>query len=475
MVISSLQIIEKGSEEVMTSTGQQSAEYNLNESEKKKIIFLMCSVLLFSAMNGTMFMIAIPDIANSFSLSPSQVSWVVTGYIILYAVGALMYGKLADIYPLKILLTVGISFFVAGSLLGFFAPTYLIVILARMIQAAGAASIVALAFIVPTRYFPEERGRVLGIVSSTMAFASGIGPVIGGFVAGALNWQFLFLISALIIFTIPFFRIWMPEEKKKEGKVDILGAFLIAIAVATLILFITAFVWWYIVISICFFSLFAWRIFHSDNPFIHPDLFKNAPYRITIMAGFFGIMTMFGMMFMMPLMLSEVNGLNTLFIGLTLFPGAMAAAYVGKWAGVLTVNRGSKQVVYIAFVLMTLGFFLLSTFTGSSAWVISIVIIISYIAFPFIQTGTASLISIALPSNEIGVGIGIYNLFNLMSGAFGSAIIGKMLDNQSSMAFNVFSVAQGSGIIYSNVFIGLALLTILNGGFFYFAFKKLVI
>ena len=458
-----------------TSTGQQRAEYHLNESEKKKIIFLMCSVLLFSAMNGTMFMIAIPDIASSFSLSPSQVSWVVTGYIILYAVGALMYGKLADIYPLKTLLTFGIGFFVAGSLLGFFAPTYLIVIIGRMIQAAGAASIVALAFIVPTRYFPEERGKVLGIVSSTMAFASGIGPVIGGFVAGALNWQYLFLISALIIITLPFFRKWMPEEKKKEGKVDILGAFLIAIAVATLILFITVFVWWYIVVSIVFFSLFAWRIYHSDNPFIHPDLFKNVPYRITIMAGFFGIMVMFGMMFMMPLLLSEVNGLNTLFIGLTLFPGAMAAAYIGKWAGELTVNRGNKQVVYIAFTLMTIGFLLLSTFTGSRTWVISVVVIISYIAFPFIQTGTASLISTVLPKDEIGVGMGIYNLFNLMSGAFGSAIIGKILDYESMTAFNLFSVAEGPAIIYSNVFIGLALLTILNGGFFYFAMKKLVI
>ncbi|UOR13695.1 MFS transporter [Halobacillus amylolyticus] len=452
---------------------QLSVEQNLTKSEKKKIIFLMCSVLLFSVMNGTMFMIAVPDIATSFSLLPSQVSWVVTGYIILYAIGALMYGKLADIYPLKTLLTIGLSLFAAGSILGFFSPNFLMVVFSRMIQAMGASSIVALAFIVPSRYFPEEKGRVLGIVSSTMAFASGIGPVIGGFVAGALNWQFLFLISALVLITIPFFRIWMPEEEKKEGKVDILGAVFIAIAVAALILFITLFTWWYILISIMFFSLFAWRIFNSDNPFIRPDLFRNAPYRTTIIAGFFAIMTMFGMMFMMPLMLSEVNGLNTLFIGLTLFPGAMAAAFMGRWAGILTDKRGSKQVVFIAFALMIIGFFLLSTFIGSPAWVISIVIIISYIAFPFIQTATANLISTVLPRNEIGVGMGVYNLFNFMSGAFGGAVIGKILDYETDMKLNPFSISQDHEIIYSNVFIGLVVLTILNGFFFYFAFKKL--
>jgi DHA2 family metal-tetracycline-proton antiporter-like MFS transporter len=445
-----------------------SIEKSLSKTEKKKVIFLICSVLLFSVMNGTMFMIAVPDIALSFSLVPSQVSWVVTGYIVIYAIGALMYGKLADIYPLKMLLTIGLSFFAFGSLFGFFAPNFEAVILARIIQAAGASSIVALVFIVPTRYFPEERGKVLGIVSSTMAFASGIGPVIGGFVAGALNWQFLFLISALVLLAIPFFWMWMPDEEKKEGKVDILGAVLIAIAVATLILFITMFNWWHLIWSIVFFGLFAWRIVTSDNPFVRPDLFRNGPFRTTIISGFLAIMTMFGMMFMLPLMLSEVNGLNTLYIGLTIFPAAMA----GKLAGGLSDKWGSKKVVYVAFTLMIVGFFLLSIFMGHSAWVIGTVVMISYIAFPFLQTGTASLISMALPKNEIGVGMGIYNLFNFMAGAFGGAIIGKMLDYESVFLLNPISMAEGNAMIYSNVFMGLVLLTLVNGCYFYFAFRK---
>ncbi|WP_404328743.1 MFS transporter [Mesobacillus maritimus] len=455
-----------------TIAEQLSGEAHLTSAEKKKIIFLSCSVLLFSVMNGTMFMIAVPDIARSFSLLPSQVSWVVTGYIIIYAIGALMYGKLADIYPLKTLLTIGLSLFATGSIVGFFAPNYLFVILARLIQASGASSIVALVFIVPSRYFPEERGRILGIVSSTMAFASGIGPVIGGFVAGALNWQFLFLISATVFITIPFFRIWMPREEKKEGKVDVLGAILIAFVAASLILSITTFNWWFILISGVFFSLFAWRTFKSDNPFIHPSLFRNVPFRTTIFSGFLAIITMFGLMFMLPLMLSEINGLTTLLIGLTLFPGAMAAAFMGKWAGILTDHRGSRQIVFLAFTLMITGFLLLSTFNGSPAWVIGIIVVISYIAFPFIQTATAEIISTVLPKNEIGVGMGIYNLFNFMAGAFGSAIIGRILDYESTVVLNPFSNAQGNAIIYSNVFLGLIFLTIMNGCYFYLAFKN---
>jgi DHA2 family metal-tetracycline-proton antiporter-like MFS transporter len=459
---------------VTTKTEKTSIQGPLNKSSKRKIIFLLCSVLLFSVMNGTMFMIAVPDIAKDFSLLPSQVSWVVTGYIIFYAVGALMYGKLADLYPLKTLLTIGLSLFAAGSILGFFAPNYIMVVLSRMIQATGAASIPALVFIVPSRYFPDEKGRVLGIASSTMAFASGIGPVIGGFIIGAFSWQYLFLISAFVVVTIPFFRIWMPEEEKQEGKVDILGALLMAVGVASLILFITTFQWWYVLLSTIVFGLFAWRIFKSDDPFIRPDLFVNVPYRATILTSFLGILTMFSMMFMLPLLLSEINGLSAKYIGLVLFPGAMGAALIGRLAGQLTDRGGSKRVVYLALALMVIGFFLLSTFTGSAAWIISIVLVVSFMAFPFLQTSTANLISSVLPRERTGIGMGIYNLCNFMSGAFGGAIIGKILDkNTSGWTMNPLAQAEGAATIYSNLFMGMLILTLVNGVFFHLVFRRL--
>jgi DHA2 family metal-tetracycline-proton antiporter-like MFS transporter len=447
---------------------------SLDQSAKRKIIFLLCTVLMFSVMNGTMFMIAVPDIANYFSLLPSQVSWVVTGYIIFYAIGALMYGKLADSYPLKKLLTIGLLLFSFGSLFGFFAPNYIMVVLARMIQAAGAATVPALVFIAPSRYFPNEKGKVLGIVSSTMAFASGIGPVIGGFIAGAFGWQYLFIISFFVVVTVPFFWVWLPEEEKQEGKVDIPGALMMAVGVATLILFITTLNWWILIVSLILFSLFTWRIFKAKYPFIRPDLFANIPFRTTILTSFLGIFTMFSMMFMIPLLLSEVNGLTTNLIGFVLFPGAVCAALIGGVAGRLTDRMGSRPVVYVALALMVSGFFLLSTFIGNAAWFISIVLIITYIAFPFLQTSTANLISTTLPRRQTGIGMGIYNLCNFMSGAFGGAIIGKILDhNATGWAINPLAQAEGAAIIYSNLFFCLIILTLLNGTIFHFVFRRL--
>lgn len=457
-----------------TLTEKASIHATLSKSNKRKMIVLLCTVLMFSVMNGTMFMIAVPDIAKYFSLLPSQVSWVITGYIIFYAVGALIYGKLADIYPLKKLLTIGLILFGTGSILGFFAPNYIMVVLARMVQATGAASIPALAFIVPSRYFSDEKGKVLGIVSSTMAFAAGIGPVIGGFIAGAFSWKYLFLVSAFVLVAVPFFRVWMPEEETREGKVDIPGAVLMAIGVAAFILFITTSGWWYVGLSGIFIGLFGWRIFKSDDPFIRPELFVNIPFRTTILTSFFGIFAMFSMMFMLPLLLSEINGLSTKFIGLVLFPGAMAAAFIGRFAGRLTDQSGSRRVVYVALAIMVSGFFLLSTFSGHPAWTISLLLIITNMAFPFLQTSTANLISRTLPGHQMGIGMGIYNLCNFMSGAFGGAIIGKILDyNTTSWTINPLAQSTGAAMVYSNLFMGLFIITLCNGVFFHLVFRRL--
>lgn len=90
--------------------------------------------------------------------------------------------------------------------------------------------------LVATRYFPTQlRGKVLGFIASTVAFGSGIGPIVGGFIAGTWHWRYLFLISLLTLFTIFFFNKWLPDEEKRSSNLDIKGAFLMGIAIATLL------------------------------------------------------------------------------------------------------------------------------------------------------------------------------------------------------------------------------------------------
>ncbi|WP_052398947.1 MFS transporter [Geomicrobium sp. JCM 19039] len=230
----------------------------MDSQRKKKLVLLLAILLTFTVINGTMFNVTIPDIAETFGLLPSQVSWVMTGYILVYAIGSVMYGKLADMVPLKTLLTVGILLFSLGSVLGFLSPNYGTLLAARILQALGGAAIPALGFIIPSRYFDTDRGKVFGIISSTVAFASGVGPIAGGMIGGVLEWRYLFLVPATACLAIPLFRKWLPDERVHFQKIDYIGAILVSVFVSTLLLFVTLFVWSLLFVSILSFwySLF---------------------------------------------------------------------------------------------------------------------------------------------------------------------------------------------------------------------------
>ncbi|QHE51956.1 MFS transporter [Pontibacillus sp. HMF3514] len=453
------------------SDGQE-IDKEIEIPNSRGLLFALCAVLMFSVMNGTMFNIAVPDIAKTYDLLPSEVSWVMTGYIMVYAVGALMYGKLADFYPYKTLITIGLTIFSVGSIVGFFSVNYGMVLVARIIQAMGGSMIPALVFLAPIRYFPKERGKVLGIVSSVMAFASGIGPIAGGFIAGTLTWRYLFLTSALIIITLPLLRKNLPEESTNKGYVDYLGAAVIGGFIASLLLGITLGNVWVLCVSAMFFILFILRTRSIEKPFIPPHLFKNIKYRTTIITSFFTITCLFGMMFLLPIMLRDVYGLSTMSIGFVLFPGAMSAALVGQKGGTLVDLKGAKFVLYGAMLLLGTGFLAVSSVSGLAVWLLSGMVIISYMSFPLVQASSAELLSSLLSKNETGVGMGVFNLMNFVSGAISATIIGKVLD-LFDPSFSINPIAMGgASSIYSNIFLAFSMIILIGYLQFRFFFHK---
>jgi len=438
-----------------------------------RLIPILCFTVFFSVINGTMFNIAIPNISAQFDLMPSAVSWVITGYTVFFALSAITFSKLADIYPVKNLITVGLILFNTGSLLGFLSEWYPMLLIARYIQASGAGSIPALAMLIATRYFPiDKRGKVLGAHASTVAFGSGIGPVLGGFITSTLNWHFLFLISLLSLISIYYYRKWLPTETQTGGSLDIKGAIIFALFVVSTLIAVNQFIWQLIPATMMLGWLFIRRIRRIEHPFIQPKLFNNILYRNSLISTFFASGCMFATLFMIPIMLGNLNQLSSSEIGLVMFPGAMSAALMGFISGKIADKKGSIPVVYFGLGLLILGFFLLSTFSGSTSFVITLVLIVIYISFAFVQSSMSNTVSRTLPRESTGVGMGLYNLVFFISGGFTSAVTGKALDyTEITFSINPFLV-NSNAAMYSNVsFVNLLLLV---GAFllFYITYQR---
>lgn len=435
---------------------------------QRKLILLLSTIIFLSVLNTTMFNVSLPDIAQQFHLLPSQVSWVVSGYVIIFAIGSVTYGRLADTYSIKLLIMIGLILFNVGSLIGFLSQWYPMLIGARIVQASGCGAIPALGMLIATTYFPvTTKGKVLGVLASTVAFGAGIGPVLGGFITGTFHWRYLFVLSAITLFTISSFRRHLPDHTRHTGKFDTAGALLMVGAIGSLLLFITLTAWWTLPVSIILTLCFLVHINQREAPFLSPSLFRNRVYRNMVIIAFLSLSTVFGVLFMTPLMLRALNELGTGNIGLVMFPGAMTAAVSGTIGGKFVDRRGSTPVVYTGMILLMTGFILLSTFAGLHPWVIALNLILCYIGFTLLQSSIAHIVSSALPTEQMGIGMGVYNLFFFMSGAFSAAFIGKLLDiSKDHTPINPLTATISAGP-YSNLFLLLAAIVLSAGSLFY--------
>jgi len=399
------------------------------DQQRRRLVPLLCFIVFFSVLNGTMFNVAVPDIAAEFSLSPGEVSWVITIYIVAFALAAVTYGKLADLFPVRNLITIGLLFFNLGALLGYVADWYPLLIGARFIQAVGGGSIPAMGMLVATRYFPPEmRGRVLGAVASTVAFASGVGPLVGGLLAGSFDWRTLFLLSLMTLAAIPLFRRFLPAEAGSRGEFDRLGAGYLATAVVLLLLFVAQGEAWALPLGALALLVFVRHIRRHPAPFVPVSLFANSRYSLGLLTVFLAVGTVFGMFFLIPLLLRQIHQLDTLQIGLSLFPGAMAAAILGNIGGRLADRIGSPVVVRSGLVLLSIGFLWLASIAGHSAWAVALVLMVCYVGFSLIHAALAKTISLTLPHAQAGIGMGFYNLVFFTAGAFGAAVAARLLE-----------------------------------------------
>ncbi|MCD1260651.1 MFS transporter [Paenibacillus athensensis] len=440
--------------------------------DTRKTVPWIIYLIFFGVLNETVFNVSTPEIAKQYAISSTGVGWVLTTFIIFFGIGSVIYGKLSDLFSLKKLIVTGIVIYNAGSLIGFALQMwYPTVIVGRAVQGAGASAIPALIMVVVARYFsPADRGKVFGLLTSTIAFAVGVGPVLGGFISQTFHWTYLFLIPLFTLISIPFFRQILPDDPGKAGKIDLPGAVMLALGVAGVVLFLSFPTWYYATVGLGMLALFVWRIRRVSDPFIEPRLFANRLLRSGLVIGFILFCAVMGIMFAVPLMLSGVNGLATGQIGLVLFPGAISAVVFGTIGGNLADRKGNNFVVYVGLALLTVSLVTMAMLLGRSQWWIAAAMLPTYVGFSFIQTALANRVSLTLEIHETGVGMGLFNLISFISGAVGTALVAKLLDSGALVfAFNPL-VPAGAAIPYSNMLLVFALGVVVSGGLYYRSF-----
>ncbi|MFB5664058.1 MFS transporter [Alteribacillus sp. HJP-4] len=430
--------------------------HDIKRQTAGRLMCILVLTLVLSVMSATMFNIVLPEMALDLNLSYAQVSWVSSVYMLIYGIGTVIYGKLADSYKLKNLLTFGLIFFSLGSLVGLMSQAYWMVLLGRILQAVGAAVIPASAMIIPVRYFPQEkRGQALGLVAASLALGRVLGPVVPAFIMSVADWRWLFCLPLFTLFLLPLFRKYLDDEERDSGNIDWIGGGLFGGTIALLLLSVTEGGWLLVIGSLMLLFLFIVRIQRTAEPFIQPSLFKNKRYSLGVLIAFLTSASGFSIPFLSPLLLSSVNHLSPEGIGVVMVPGAIISALLSKKGGQLADRRGNSILFYTATTLLLISLILLSSFAGMSPVYIAVILILGDLGQAFVLVALANSISRTLTERQIGVGMGFLQMMNFLAGSVSGAVYGRFVDVGASVTLNPMNTHSGA-FVYSNIYITLA-------------------
>jgi len=424
---------------------------------REGIVYLLLGItIVLVIMNTMMFNLALPDVAEEFKLSPSLTSWIVSGYSIVFAISSITYSRLADFVPIRRLFVIGLLSLSLAAIAGLFSNSFIMLLIVRVIQATGAGSIPALALVLTSRYVPiDRRGKAMALIMSSVALGLGLGPVAGGAIVEYLGWHILFIVTGVTLLLVPLYMIFIPKEKPRKGSFDVLGALLISIGTTGLLLFLSTHSWLILLGGIASLILFVIRIRSAKDPFVLPALFRNRSYLVLGAVGIAAYLCSFATLFLLPQILVKQYSLSAIQAGLVIFPGSFLAMIVSQRVGRIIDTRGNGSIIRFVPLLLLLAVILFALFEGISYLAVMCIYMLLSTSFTFLSSSISNEMSRILNSSQIGSGLGLFQLMQFFSGAFGVAITASALVWQKNLPL---------ANAYSNIYWGLAVVVVLAIG-----------
>jgi len=347
--------------------------------QRKWKVLLVTSVAVFmSFLDVTIVNIAFPDIRSSFaSTSLAGLSWILTAYNIVFAALLVPAGRLADRIGRRRTFMAGLVTFLAASVAAGLAPGVGILVVARVVQAAGAAALVptSLALLLPE--FPlAQRATATGIWGATGAVAAAVGPSLGGALVDAAGWRWVFFVNVAIGVPalIPARRLLRETREPNPGPLpDGIGVALLVAGVGALSLGIVEGQAWgwsggrvlgSLAAAVVLLALFALRSSRHPAPVIEPALFRVRSFAVANGGSFAFALGFYAFLLANVLFLTGPWHYSVLTAGFALTPGPLMAAVGALLGGRLADRFGQRVVALPGGLLFGLGCLGIAASTG---------------------------------------------------------------------------------------------------------------
>jgi EmrB/QacA subfamily drug resistance transporter len=347
---------------------------------------------LMAAIDGTIVILALPDMMVKLRAGLVEMVWVIMAYILMSTVCLLTFGRIADMFGRVRMYNLGFIIFTVGSALCGLSQSATQLIAFRLVQGAGAAFMMVNSPAIIAEVFPpHQRGRALGINGVTWAIGGIAGPLLGGLILAAANWRWIFYINVPIglLGTVwGYLALKEMSTRNRAERFDLGGAAMFSLGLVALLFALTLGIqlsWTSLPILSLFvlfgvmLALFLIRERRVANPVLDLSLFKNRVYNFSVVAAMLQSLAMFAVNFLIVFYFQGVRGYSPLTAALFLIPLSIMSVITGPLSGMLADRIGARipATVGLLFQAAALVWFVmkLSPTTSHGSLVVGLVLV----------------------------------------------------------------------------------------------------
>ena len=395
-------------------------------------------------LNSTMIAVALPDISDEFGRDPALVTQaLVTSYLIAAVVLQSPAGKVGDRIGHVRMVAAGQLLVAVGALLGFLAPSLLVLIVARILMAAGSAALVPSTLALLRHGLPpERRGRAFGAFGAMMALSAALGPVVGGELVKAFGWPSVFAanlpVLAVSVALGAFAGRGVVEPvQAARPRFDWVGTGLLAAGLTSIILGLRpdgGHVVLLLVVGIGLLVPFALWERRAADPVVAFSLFRSVPFS----AGAFLIavqnLVMYALIFQIPLVAVALFDLEARGTGRLLVSMMLAMVITSPIAGRLTDHLGARSLAIAGSMVALLGIAALAWIDLTSPGQLAPPLVLLGIGLGLTTPAAQSASMSAVGADLAGMAAGIGSTMRYLGGIVGVAVMSLLLDVHGTRA-----------------------------------------
>ena len=405
-----------------------------------RVIWLLLVAAFVAILNETTMGIAIPHLNTDLGIPPELGQWLTSAFMLTMAVVIPTTGFILQRFTTRQVFIAAMIAFSLGTLVALVAPGFSVLLVGRVIQAAGTGIMMPLLMttimnVVP----PQSRGRMMGRVGLVISLAPAIGPTLAGAVLAVASWRALFaIILPIALIALAIGVKWMTNlGETRAVPLDVLSIPLAALGFGGLVFGLSQFGGEggsgetagiiSLSVGVVSLALFVWRqlvLQRIDDALLDLRVFRSSNFTLSVIIMSILALSMFGTLTLLPQYLQNVVGLDPLESGLILLPGSLLMGLLGPIMGRVYDARGTRPLLIPGTILVSASLFFYSTVGEHTAsWVLIIVQAAMSVglAMSFTPLFSASLGS--LQRSLYSHGSAVLNTLQQVGGAAGVALL----------------------------------------------------